>query len=273
MLTTEEILKNMEGIKDTEDTRNKADNSTLDVRILRMKKGCSYHGRFVPYVKNTAGKNNTFVSYDEVTFNSRADGSIVYMGRSPSDPEVKVTPDIIKKTQWDAYSAAKTAGDKPAMDLACKLIPQRKQFVNFYLTEVEGDDAGSKAKVGTVVAVRYPAALDKEKNPKSVAYKNIYDGLMGAFKKKIGDKGYVHPKHLKDGVNFVFRVIDKGGYPNYDQSNFDVMGDPSPELTKEQCIKIIEDAHDLTLFAPALKSKDEQQELLDLHWFCKSASN
>jgi hypothetical protein len=155
-----------------------------------------------------------------------------------------------------------------------KLIPQRKQFANFYLIEVEGDDPRSKEQIGQVTVPRFPAGLDKEKNPRSVVYKNITEGLFGEkFKKKIGSKGFLLPNTVEDGVDFVFDVVDKGGYPNYDQSNFDLVEDSKLSLTKEQVLDILRNSHDLHEFVPALKTQDELRQILDQHWYGISASS
>ncbi len=270
MTNLDDILNNIGTLKDTEEKKNKTENTgSVDSRILRFKKGCKYIGRFVPTAKDT------FVTYEEIGFTSRVDQSYVYTGRAYADPALKYKGEnILNKTQWEAYKAAKAAGDDAAMKETYKLFPQRKQLANFLLLEVIGDDAAAKAEIGEVKVVRYPATLDKEKNPKSAAYKAIFEGLLGAGQKKIGKKGYILPNTVNDGVNFVFDVIDKGGFPNYDQSKFDLMEEHEFEMkyTKEQVLEILNKAHDLNELVPPLKSPEEIKEILDLHWFGTSAS-
>lgn len=269
MTNLDEILNNINTLKDTEEKKNKTENSSLDSRILRFKKGCKYIGLFVPTAKDT------FATYEEIGFTSRVDGSYVYTGRAYADPALKYKGDnLLNKTQWEEYKKAKANNDEAAMKETYKLFPQRKQLVNFLLLEVIGDDAAAKAEIGEVKVVRYPATLDKEKNPKSAAYKAIFEGLLGAGQKKIGKKGYILPNTVNDNVKFVFDVIDKGGFPNYDQSKFDLMEEYEIEMnyTKEQVLEILSKAHDLNELVPPLKSPEEIKEILDLHWFGTSAS-
>lgn len=267
MTDIDSIINNIDNIKTEVEQQNKASNSTLDSRLLIFKKGVKYRGRFVPRVKDT------FLAYEEIGFTSRVTGDYVPLGRAWSDPLIKNQgPDIVRKTQWDEYNKAKDRGDKAGMEATYKLISQRKQFTNFYLIDVEGDDPAAKEKIGQIVVPRYPAGLDKDKNPRSVVYKIITDGLMGEkFKKKIGKKGYLLPDSIEDGVDFVFDVIDKGGFPNYDQSNFDLVEDSKLKLTKEQLMEVLRNSHDLNEFLPPLKPQEELKQLLDQHWFGTSA--
>lgn len=266
MFDTNSIL---EDIRNDVETRNKLNNSSIDPRILTLKKGVKYRGRFVPK------KNGTFVPYEENGFTSRTNDQYVFLGRSWSDPAVKNTgPDIVRTTQWDEYKAAKARGDEAAMKETYKLIPQRKQFVGFFLTQVEGDDPDGKEKIGTEVAIRYPASLNKDKTYRSKVAGDINDGLLDPkFKKKIGAKGLLLPEYIKDGVDFVFDVIEKGGYPNYDNSGFDLIADESTvALTKEQIMEILNNSINLEELVPALKTQEELKTLLDQHWYGTSAS-
>lgn len=269
MTNLDEILSNINTLKDTEEKKNKTENSSVDSRILRFKKGCKYIGLWVPTAKDT------FVTYEEIGFTSRVDGSYVYTGRAYADPALKYKGEnLLNKTQWEEYKKAKANNDEAHMKETYKLFPQRKQLGNFLLLSVIGDDPAAKEEIGSVKVVRYPATLDKEKNPKSAAYKAIFDGLLGAGQKKIGKKGYILPNTVKDNVKFVFDVIDKGGFPNYDQSKFDLMEEYEIELnyTKEQVLEILNSAHDLNELVPPLKSPEEIKEILDLHWFGTSAA-
>lgn len=269
MLNLDDILNTVNNLKDTEEKKNKLETSAIDPRILRFKKGCKYYGRFVPTAKDP------LVTYEEIGFTSRLDGtSYVYTGRAYADPLLQYKgPNLINKTQWDAWKLAKASGDEAAMKETYRLIPQRKQLVNFFLTKVVGDDNAAKEDIGKLKVVRYPAALDKEKNPKSAAYKAISEGLFGSGKKKIGGKGFLLPNTIEDGVNFCFDVTDKGGYPNYDQSHFDLLEESEPpQLTKEQVMELLQSAYDLNEFVPALKSPEEIKELMDTHWFGSNAS-
>lgn len=261
MINVEQLLNT---IHEEVDKQNKATNLTTDPRLLTFKKGNKYRGRFVPRQKGT------FVTFEDVGFTSRVTGNYVYLGRAWADPQLKNTgADIVQSTQWDEYKKAKASGNEELMKLTYKLIPQRKQLANFLLLDVDGDDSTAKEKIGQVVVVRYPAAWDKkEQKPRSSVYRNIYDGFFDEkIKKKIGSKGFLLPTTIEDGVDFVFDVIEKGGYSNYDNSKFDLIEDTQVKLEEAQILKMIENAHDLDELVSPLKTQEELTDLLNTHWF------
>ena len=154
-MNIDDILNNINSLKETEEKNNKTVNSSVDPRILRFKKGCKYIGLFVPTAKDT------LVPFEENGFTSRVDGSYVYLGRSYNDPLLKYKGEnIVNKTQWDAYKKAKEAGDEAAMKETYKLFSQRKQLVNFLLLQVVGDDADAKEKIGKVVVPEQVSVCD-----------------------------------------------------------------------------------------------------------------
>lgn len=251
-------------VKAVEDKKLKEEHvSGSDDRVLTFKKGATYKGRIVPYIKDVA---NTFVTWEDVGFNSRAGGGeYVFLGRSPMNAGVSAGKDVIKKVQWDAYSKAKARGDEAEMKLACKLIPNRKQTVNFYLQEVTGDDK-AKEHIGKVMALKYPARVDKKKEPTSEIYKTIHGALFGAKASKIGGKAL----DLSDKGRSLEIVVGSNGEWNTYSASFDDSEDLG--LTAAQIKAIHESAHDLTEFVPEVKSDDELKQLLDEHWFAKNAA-
>ena len=238
-----------------------------DERVLQMKQGATYKGRFVPDIKNP--KNN-FKTYKEVIFPSKLDGTTVYGGRSPSDAGINPKEDLYNVTQWADYKKAKDAGDEPARKLACKLIPQRQQKMNFYLTEVK-NDPDSLAKVGKVVVLGYAAQKDKDDKPSSDLYKKIETGIYGAKKDKIGGRALdLCPKGRS--LTIVVGSKDIGGgrkIPEYVDSEFDDAEDLG--LSTEEIKKIHASVHNLDEFLPTVKTKEEIKQILDEHWFCKVA--
>lgn len=267
-MNIEEILNRANNVKNEEETKMKMDRGGADARILRFKKGVKYYGRFVPT------QDGVFASYEEVSFQSPINGEYVSLGRSYSDPELKLNSkvkDPVKALQWADYKRGVDTKDEELKTKSYKLIPRRRQAVNFYLTKVEGDDPAAKEKIGQCCIVNYVAAIDrKDKTPKSATYKKIFEGLTAS--KKIGNRGFIHPAHLNDGVDFCFDVIDKGGYANYDQSDFDLKNDSDLVLTKEDVVRIYENAHNLNEFIPELKDIAEIEHLLDIHYRGTSAA-
>lgn len=266
MIKLDDILSQ---VKQIADKQLKEENvSSIDPRILSLKKGVKYKGRFVPKLakddENDASE--TIVTFEEVGFTSRADGSYVFAGRSPKNAGISPKNDILNQTQWDAYTKAKARNDKPEMDLACKLIPKRKQLINFYLHSVEGEDDAAKSKIGKVVALRYPAQLNKEKQPSSEIYKKINEGLYGEKAAKIGTRAFdLSPK----GRSFEIKVDTKGEWADYSAS-FDDAEDLG--LTPAEIKNIVASAHDLKDFVPQVKTEAELKAILDEHWFVKTAS-
>lgn len=260
-LNLEDIINQVKAVEETKIQKEKGGYKG-DPRILKFKKNCTYVLRLIPYIKDV---NNTFVTYKEVGFKSPVDGTYVYGGRSPQDAGIK--EDLFKKTQWDHYSKAKERGDEVEQKASYKLLPQRKQVVNAYLVSVEGDDADAKEKVGEVVAVPYPAQVDREGNPISDIYKKIHTAIFGEMSKKIGAKAL---DLSEKGRSLIVKVTEKAGFNNYSETTFDDAENLG--LNDGQIREILNKAHDLTEFIPEVKSQDEVQAILDKHWFGTSAS-
>lgn len=259
-MNLDEILNK---VKDVEEEKQKAEQMEYgDPRILNLKKGVKYIGRLIPNHNNI---DDTFVTYEEIAWNSKVDNTYVFGGRSPTNAKIK--DDIVRKTQFSLYNEAKTKGDEVARKDACNLIPKRKQLVNFYLYKVEGDDAKAKEKVGHVVVLRYPAMLDKDKKPKSDLFLTIHTAIFGDKAKKIGKRAF---DLSANGRSLVVAVTDKGGFNNYSTSEFDDAEDLG--LAKADIEKIYTSSHILTELVPPVKSNEELKELLDTHWFGTAAS-
>jgi hypothetical protein len=260
-LNLEDIINQVKAVEETKIQKEKGGYKG-DPRILKFKKNCTYVLRLIPYIKDV---NNTFVTYKEVGFKSPVDGTYVYGGRSPQDAGIK--EDLFKKTQWDHYSKAKERGDEVEQKASYKLLAQRKQAVNAYLVSVEGDDADAKEKIGEVVAIPYPAQVDREGVPISDIYKKIHSAIFGDMSKKIGAKAL---DLSEKGRSLIVKVTEKAGYNNYSETTFDDAEDLG--LSESQIREILNSAHDLSEFIPEVKPQDEIQKILDKHWFGTSAS-
>ena len=260
-LNLEDIINQVKAVEETKIQKEKGGYKG-DPRILKLKKNCTYVIRLIPYIKEV---NNTFVTYKEIGFKSRVDGSYIYGGRSPQDAGIK--EDLYKKTQWEHYSKAKERGDEAEQKASFKLLPQRKQVVNAYLVSVDGDDPDAKEKIGDVVAVPYNAQVDREGAPISDIYKKIHSAIFGDMAKKIGAKAL---DLSAKGRSLIIKVTEKAGFNNYSETSFDDAEDLG--LSETQIREILNKAHDLNEFIPEVKSQDEIQTLLDKHWFGTSAS-
>jgi hypothetical protein len=260
-LNLEDIINQVKAVEETKIQKEKGGYKG-DPRILKFKKNCTYVLRLLPYIKDV---NNTFVTYKEVGFKSHVDGTYIYGGRSPQDAGIK--EDLFKKTQWEHYSKAKERGDEVEQKASYKLLPQRKQVVNAYLVSVEGDDPDTKEKIGEVVAVSYPAQVDRAGNPISDIYKKIHTAIFGEMSKKIGAKAL---DLSEKGRSLIVKVTEKAGFNNYSETTFDDAEDLG--LNDGQIREILNSAHNLTEFIPEVKSQDDIQGILNKHWFGTSAS-
>jgi hypothetical protein len=260
MLNLEDILNKVKQVEEVKVNKEKA--GTKDPRVLTFKKGNTYTLRLIPNINDV---DNTFVSWKEIGFPSIIDGSYVYCGRSPQDAGIK--DDLFKTTQWAVYSKAKEQGDEEGKKRSYKLIPSRKQEVNAYLVSVDGDDAEAKAKIGSVVAVKYAAQVDKDGNAVSDIYKTIQEAIFGDMAKKIGTKAL---DLSEKGRSLIIKVTDKAGFNSY-AAKFDDA--ESLGLTPAKIDEILKSAYDLTEFVPEVKSTEEIRKILDTLWFGNSATS
>lgn len=255
-LNLEDIINQVKAVEETSIQKEKS-GFKADPRILKFKKNCTYILRLMPYIKNV---NNTFVTFKEIGFKSRVDGTYIYGGRSPQDAGLK--EDLFKKTQWDHYSKAKEKGDEVEQKASYKLLPQRKQYCNAYLVNVEGEDPDAKEKIGEVIAFPYPAQIDKNGAPVSDIYKKIHSAIFGDMSKKIGAKAL---DLSEKGRSLIVKVTEKAGYHNYSETAFDDAEDLG--LNSEKIQELLNKAHDLTEFVPEVKSAEEIKSILDKHWY------
>jgi len=269
METLEDILGL---VKETEETKIKQERGgfTPDPRILKTKIGGTYTLRLL-FNPKAEGADKIFVSYKEVGFPSRVSGKYTYGGRAPTDAGLK--NDQFKDTQWEHYTKANSRGDDAEKKWSYKLIPQRKQVVNAYLVSVIGDE-DAKALVGQNVVLRYAAQVDKEGKPSSDLYKKIHSAVLGEKAAKIGKKAFLiddKGKLIPNGKELIIKVTKNAGdWADYSDSEWDDATDI--KLTAAQVEAITGGVHDLREFVPEVKTNDEIKQLLDEHWFGKSAS-
>ena len=262
MINLDDILNQVKDVEETK-LKNERGGFQVDARILVMKKNCRYVLRLLPNVKDA---NGTFVTYKEIGWKSPSTGKYVYGGRSPSDAGIK--DDLFKSTQWEEFVKARDKGDEVAKKVTYSLLPQRKQMVNAYLVEVEGDDAESKEKIGTVVVFRYAAQIEnKTQAPVSDIYKRIHSGIFGDTAKKVGKKALdLGP----NGKSLIINVADKAGFNNYADTTFDDSEDLG--LSDEKIMEIYNGVYNLNEFLPEVKTKEEIKQLIDTAYFGNSAT-
>lgn len=252
-----------EQINQSEDKKRKEEKFS-DPRVLTLKKGVIYTGRILSNLTdNMKNVDDTFVTYEEFAFTSPVTGQYVYGGRAPSD--LKIKNDVLTDTKWAEYNKAKDSGTVKD-DGGWKLLnTKRKQIVNFYLHDVQGDDSVAKEKIGTVVVLKYPAQLDKDKKASSDIFKIISDARED--KKRFGSRIF---DLSSSGRSLIIKVTEKGGYNNYSSSKFDDAEDLG--LTESNIQKIQEDVHNLFDFVPDVKPQSEIKQIIDEFYFGKDAN-
>lgn len=261
-INLEDIISQVKQVEDAKIQKEKG-GFKGDPRLITFKKNCTYTFRLIPNIKDV---NATFVTWKEVGWKSVIDGTYIYGGRSPQDAGIK--EDLYKSTQWESYSKAKERGDEVAQKASYKLLAARKQAVNAYLVAVDGDDPESKEKVGTVVALKYSAQVDKAGTPLSDIYKRIYGAIFGDMAKKIGTKAL---DLSAKGKSLIIKVTEKAGFNNYSETMFDDSEDLG--LNDKKIKELYDSVHDLNEFVPELKTTEEIRKLLDTHWHGVNASH
>lgn len=271
MVNIEELLKTAD---DNYEEQSKAGTYQTDPRILKLKIGATYRIRLLLNGKKTVdGKvPEQRLAFNEIGWQSESNGKFIFAGRDPRD--IKIKDDIYAKTSWEEYNKAKEAGEAKAPNARYKkLMGRRRELINAYLEYVEGDDE-QKAKVGTVVVVKFPAQQKKDAKtgqlvPSSDFLSALEDGLHGSDKDEVGTKNAFLRPDTKENCVFEIKVIEKDKYPNY-KCKFKSLSKHG--LTAEQIKKMIfEDAHDLREFVPEVKSQEELKKIIDEHYYGKTA--
>lgn len=238
-----------------EQVKNPSDNPD----ILKLKIGGTYRLRLLP-----DKANGTFMKdYEDVGFNSRSDGSYIYLGLSPRFAGLK--KDVVANTQWKSWKAVEKLEDKAIRGEAMQLIPKRKKLVNVYVVS----DSLNPENNGTNKVLRFNAPIDrKTKAPSGEIFTKIYDAFIGdkrdRFGRRVIDLG-------KDGVTFEITVVKKatpmGDLPNY-KCDFS-FPEAVPGLDTEEKIQaVLDKTFDLAKFLPDLKTQEELTAILDEHWNC-----
>lgn len=246
-LTTEEEKK-----------REGGDKPIADENFLSFKAGHTYLVRLLPNVKNSA---KTFTDYEEYGFKGLND-QYIYAGRTPHSIGRK---DIIKDLQWKTYSEGKKINDEDMMRRSYQLFAQRKQMVNVYVI----DDPVNPENNGTVKILRYSAKTNKDGEAMSPLYAKIHDAVFGDGASDIGKRAF---DLTKDGVNFSIKVKkNTGGWNDYAESSFKFPSDLG--LSTDEISEIYSQTKDLEEFIPEVKSDEDLQSLLAVHWYGNEEEN
>lgn len=211
--------------------------------ILQLKPGNTYTVRLLPNTKNP--KQSLFHHFTH-GWNSLASGKYV----SAISPTTFGERDPIAEERYKVLRTG-TEEEKEKM----KAIRRAEQWlVNVYVI----DDPSKPENNGKVKILRYGKQLGNI----------INSAISGDEAEEFGMRVF---DLSKEGVNFKIKVEKQGDYPVYTSSRFTSVGkDLGLSGTKQD--EILETTHDLeNVFR--VKTEDELKQMLDEHFYCKSADD
>ena len=210
--------------------------------ILACKPGNTYTVRLLPFAKSP---KDTFFHYYNHGWVSFATGQYV----QALSPQTFGERDPIAEERFRATRM----GSEEEKERAQAIRRIEKWLVNVYVI----DDPTNPDNNGKVKMLRYGKQLQKI----------ITDAIEGEdaeeFGPRIFDLG-------ASGVNLKIKVEHQGEYPTYVSSRFTSAG--KIDLSEDQQKEIYDSVFDLSQVFP-LRSYDELKEMLDEHYFCKTAGS
>ena len=220
-------------------TEGESSNSTFN-EIMKTSPGHTYTVRLLPFAKDP---KNTFFHYYNHGWPSFATGQYVQalspMTFGDRDPIAEERFKILRSGSED---------DKEKVKVIKRI---EKYLVNVYVV----DDSQNPDNNGKVKILRYGKQL----------HKIIMEAIEGEdaeeFGPRIFDLG-------STGVNFKIKCENQGEFPTYVSSRFTSAGKLS--LSEDEQKKIYDNTFDLTKVF-TLKSYDELKQMLDEHYYCRSA--
>ncbi len=233
--------------------------------VLKLQVGGTYRLRLIPNLN----LKQFFVEYEEIAFNSRADGSYQMLGLSPTSPslgENRIKKDIVSSTQWKSWTAVKDHPDKDVRNEAMALLGKGKRVVNVY---VDSDSKDEKNNGQNRVLRMVAGENKKTKVPQGQIWKAIHERLIGEKKERFGPKRLFNlgPQGVTIEITVKEKTIGTKKIPDY-VVDFISDSDSPLNLSNDQQEEILSKAYDLTTFIPELKSQSELKQILDEHWNC-----
>lgn len=211
--------------------------------ILQLKTGNTYTVRLLPNTKNP--KQSLFHHFTH-GWNSLATGKYV----SAISPTTFGERDPIAEERYKVLRTG-TEEEKEKM----KVIRRAEQWlVNAYVI----DDPSNPDNNGKVKILRYGKQLGNI----------INSAISGDEAEEFGMRVF---DLSKEGVNFKIKVEKQGDYPVYTSSRFTSVG-RDLGLSDSKQDEILESTHDLeSVFR--VKTEDELKQMLDEHFYCKTAED
>jgi len=211
--------------------------------IMQLKTGNTYTVRLLPNTKNP--KQSLFHHFTH-GWNSLATGKYV----SAISPTTFGERDPIAEERYKVLRTG-TEEEKEKM----KVIRRAEQWlVNVYVI----DDPSNPDNNGKVKILRYGKQLGNI----------INSAISGDEAEEFGMRVF---DLSKEGVNFKIKVEKQGDYPVYTSSRFTSVG-RDLGLSDSKQDEILESTHDLeSVFR--VKTEDELKQMLDEHFYCKTAED
>jgi len=208
--------------------------------IMKTSPGNTYTIRLLPFAKDP---KNTFFHYYNHGWPSFATGQYV----QTLSPMTFGERDPIAEERFKILRTG-TEDDKEKVK-AIKRI--EKYLVNVYVV----DDSQNPDNNGKVKILRYGKQL----------HKIIMEAIEGEDSEEFGPRIF---DLGSTGVNFKVKCENQGEFPTYVSSRFTSAGKLA--LSEDEQKKIYDSTFDLTKVF-TLKSYDELKQMLDEHYYCKSA--
>jgi len=211
--------------------------------IMQLKPGNTYTVRLLPNTKNP--KQSLFHHFTH-GWNSLATGKYV----SAISPTTFGERDPIAEERYKVLRTG-TEEEKEKM----KTIRRAEQWLtNVYVI----DDPSKPENNGKVKILRYGKQLGNI----------INSAISGDEAEEFGMRVF---DLSKDGVNFKIKVEKQGDYPVYTSSRFTSVG-KDLGLSDSKQDEVLESTHDLeNVFR--VKTEDELKQMLDEHFYCKTAED
>lgn len=252
----------IDGEKQKAEQRAKQQQSKPE-EFLQLKIGGTYVFGILPV---------NMAEYDEVSFNSRLDGTFQYLGLSPQSISLGkniLKTDPISKRLWKAWNAVKDSNDKAAQTEALQLVKKTRRLANVYVISDSTDVENNKK----VKILNFGAGFNnKTKAPTGNIWKKLHSAIQGDLMESYGARLF---DLGEDGINVILTVKEKKigqkTIPEYDV-NFVPRKKADAVPAKAQG-ELIAQAHALEKFIPELKSIDEMESILMEHWDCSEASS
>lgn len=257
--TIEELLAGEVTIQD--DTSS--DNTTqVNPEIIRFQVGDIVVGRFLPYLPD---KDKTKVEFTETGINSQLNNQYIRCGRMRRLEGLKDPFMDLKKKVWVKYEETKDEAYRNFYSNCFQVSP--KVLFNWFTISHKNDTvADFEEEENTNRVLRLPANRNwKTREITSHVFNQWHDAYFGEGPDDEDKLGNAIFNLGKEGYSYKVKIVDKGGYINYDQSGFELKPKAIKGLTGDDWREPYSNTFDLEQYVPLIMSEEEVNEILNTH--------